>query len=441
MISLSNVIGKIRGTSSNFTLAQSLGNTFILPTNNYWKPGHPNPLVKTRVLFSSFSNMTTDASPTGWTKTPRTISFLNIGTNGNPGNIWIAHDYATLLARYPVDTFFYIVYKGRFFRLRFNSAATDRIRNTSFWYSSDNGSTWVDVPDASWIDTSPDGQTINGQFIAWNQPFINVTEVVPLQSLFVINTIGNSTVIAPLGTTRYDVLVVAGGGAGGGTAAGVEPRGSGGGGAGGVVYATNISSTPGTSFSVTVGAGGTPSTISGQRGNNGGNSVFGPYTATGGGGGGGSSVAGGNGGSGGGVWHGGGTAGTGVTGQGFRGGNVHYNSGSPTGRFGGTGGGGAGAVGGNATTLKGGDGGIGVQYNISGSNMFYGGGGGGGGQNMAGSVTASTGGQGGGGTGGASINGGTGNGGNATYFGGGGGGGAYGIGGNGFQGIVIVKFY
>lgn len=258
------------------------------------------------------------------------------------------------------------------------------------------------------------------------------------QALIVVSTIGTSTVTTPNGATKYDVLVVAGGGAGGSS-----QRGSGGGGAGGVIYATNIATVGGTVFNVTIGDGGTVPTAVSTRGNSGGNSVFGSYTAIGGGGGGATNptTAGGSGGSGGGVWHGGGTPGSGTSGQGYSGGATAYNSGLANGTFGATGGGGAGGAGGNASSTKGGNGGIGFLSAISGSNVYYAGGGGGSAQNMSGSITPGTGGTGGGGGGGASINGGGSKGSNASYYGGGGGGGAYDYGGTGYQGVVIVKFY
>lgn len=56
----------------------------------------------------------------------------------------------------------------------FNSAENSKIKSTSFWYSTNGGTTWLNVPDSSYIDTSPDGQTINGTFIAWNIPYLNV---------------------------------------------------------------------------------------------------------------------------------------------------------------------------------------------------------------------------------------------------------------------------
>jgi hypothetical protein len=80
-----------------------------------------------------------------------------------------------------------------------------------------------------------------------------------------------------------------------------------------------------------------------------------------------------------------------------------------------------------------GNGGIGKEFNITGTNVFYGGGGGGGGHH-----TAGAGGRGGGGNGSASGNGGEG----ADNTGGGGGGGAWAdtYGGKGGSGIVVIKY-
>ena len=92
---------------------------------------------------------------------------------------------------------------------------------------------------------------------------------------------GTFTVTAGLNT--IEVAVVAGGGAGGGDASGATFY-SGGGGAGGVVYHPSYLVTSG-SYTVTVGAGGTPNAASNGWGGNGANSVFGNITAIGGGGG------------------------------------------------------------------------------------------------------------------------------------------------------------
>ncbi len=179
----------------------------------------------------------------------------------------------------------------------------------------------------------------------------------------------------PAGITKLDYLVVAGGGGGG----------SGGGGGGGVLQQNDYSVASGSAISVTVGRGGTGG--SGGRGTviaatKGADSKFGAITANGGGAGGTENVNGNvSGGSGGGSRFdctvstcGSGPAGSGVTGQGNNGGYSTYNS------YGaGGGGGGAGGAGFNTTrTYIGGNGGIGIASDITGSSTYYGGGGGGG---------------------------------------------------------------
>lgn len=239
-----------------------------------------------------------------------------------------------------------------------------------------------------------------------------------------------------------DYLVVAGGGSGGGSQGY-----SGGGGAGGLrstVTATGgggsletaFSATNGTSYTITVGAGGSGAS-SGASGSN--SSIAGSglttITSTGGGRGGyynGSSyVNPSTGGSGGGAHQsgGGGTGAAGTANQGYAGGD------NPGGQGGG--GGGAGAVGqnGNSTTNTGGNGGNGVAVAINGTSTYYAGGGGGGAQQ--GSV--GVGGLGGGGT--ANFNGLVGF---AGAYGTGGGGGGSGpvasAGGNGGSGIIVIRY-
>lgn len=235
-----------------------------------------------------------------------------------------------------------------------------------------------------------------------------------------------------------DYLIVAGGGGGGSF--------GGGGGGGGVLTDTNHSLSSG-SYPITVGNGGQGQQTynSGNPGANGGNSVFGTFTAIGGGGGGtragGGSVGhnGENGGSGGGGSpEDSGTktiGGTATSGQGYDGGSsLEYG-------WGGGGGGGAGAVGGDtsgsSSSQVAGSGGAGIASSISGSSAYYAGGGGGC-QYSGGTGAAGTGGIGGGGDGSRTGNGSNGQ----TGTGGGGGGsnaGAY-VGGNGGSGIVIISY-
>jgi len=168
-------------------------------------------------------------------------------------------------------------------------------------------------------------------------------------------------------TVSVEYLVIAGGGGGGTTAGGHE---NGGGGAGG--YRTNRSgqtsgrgssaessftATPGTSYTVTVGAGGAAATV-------GNNSVFSTITSSGGGrGANGGGQAAGAGGAGGGGAHNNATAGLGTANQGYDGGSGGQSIGG--------GGGGSGGGGGNGN----GNGGAGLSNNITGSSVTRGGGG------------------------------------------------------------------
>ena len=236
--------------------------------------------------------------------------------------------------------------------------------------------------------------------------------------------------------TAVEVLVVAGGGS-----AGSALYHSGGGGAGGLIYNSNFAVTPGTQLTANVGAGGAAPTTSGQKGNNGTDSVFGSLTAIGGGGGGTYQNATGlNGGSGGGggaestVF---GAAGLGTTGQGFGGGNYDGSSG---GVKRGGGGGGAGAPGQEGSGGAGGNGGNGLQFpqfvSVGGSPSGWFAGGGGGSTEVLNAST--TGGLGGGGNG--NYN--TGQNGGANTGGGGGAGErvAPTTTGAGGSGIIIVRY-
>jgi uncharacterized repeat protein (TIGR02543 family) len=89
------------------------------------------------------------------------------------------------------------------------------------------------------------------------------------------NGTGDCSWVAPANVSNASILVVAGGGGGG-------SRHSGGGGGGGVMYATNYSLTPGSSYALSVGNGGTGyvgGTSSGS-GNSGQNSFFGGSTGS-----------------------------------------------------------------------------------------------------------------------------------------------------------------
>jgi hypothetical protein len=239
-----------------------------------------------------------------------------------------------------------------------------------------------------------------------------------------------------IASTAYsvDYLVVAGGGGGG--------SGGGGGGAGGLVTSSGLSVSPGTSYTVTIGAGGPGATgATTTSGSNGTNSSLSTVTTAIGGGAGGSNSTGTNGLSGGSGGGGGLTGvssagGSGTAGQGFAGGNGIISQPYPTG-----GGGGAGAAGGNAVSSTSGAGGIGVSSSYSGTATFYSGGGGGGAY-LQGSPAGTAGAAGSGGGGAGSVTG-TGTSGTANT-GGGGGGGAYNssaqVGGSGGSGIVIIRY-
>ena len=238
---------------------------------------------------------------------------------------------------------------------------------------------------------------------------------------------------------QVSYLIVAGGGSGG--ASSTASSGGGGGGGGGVLTGS-VGLDLGTTYSITVGAGGASLTGSPYYGNSGSNSSAFGLNAIGGGGGGGTSgaiVAGRSGGSGGGAanYLGTGTAGSGTVGQGNTGGAISGTQGSPN--YPSAGGGGASATGGNVTsTTVGGTGGAGLASTITGSSVTYAGGGGGA------TYNGGTPGAGGAGGGGAAANG-SANGTAGTVNTGGGGGGvcssaavlyASGAGGS---GVVIVS--
>lgn len=224
-------------------------------------------------------------------------------------------------------------------------------------------------------------------------------------------------------TSSIDYLIVAGGGGAYGANGGRQENG--GAGAGGLLQGTNLSVTGGTTYTITVGSGGT----NGTSWTNGSNSTAFSLTAIGGGKGGQrrTGVVGGSGGSGGGGGAEIANGGSGTAGpprQGYNGGN------GTTGSFVvGGGGGGAGAAGANGTGGFGATGGVGVQSSITGTATYYAGGG-----STAWSPPLA-GGQGGGG---ASQSGTTGSDGGINT--GGGGGTNDGAGGAGGSGVVIVRY-
>lgn len=247
-------------------------------------------------------------------------------------------------------------------------------------------------------------------------------------------TSGTFNFIVSAAGQPVEYLLVGGGSSGGGHHAG-------GGGAGGVLTATGLTVTAAT-YTVTVGAGGTAILASNADGNDGNDSVLsgtGITTLTAGGGGAGSTnsnvghagrATNGNGG-GGGLTQSGGAG----NGSGFAGGDG-TSGGSP--EYGGGGGGGAGAVGANGTNAVGGDGGVGVQNNITGTNVYYAGGGGG----CAYATLSSCGAGGNGGGGAGAPAGATATSGTANTGGGGGGGTSHSSGnsGAGGSGVVILRY-
>jgi hypothetical protein len=181
-------------------------------------------------------------------------------------------------------------------------------------------------------------------------------------------------------TINVSYLVVAGGGSGG------ADSNSGGGGAGGLRTSygnasggggsaeSTLTLNPGTSYTVTIGAGGasaSPGVYPASLGNDGNNSVFSTITSTGGGGGAGQNgtPSGKSGGSGGGGGYMNQSGGSGTANQGFAGGQGSNSSPYPAG-----GGGGASEAGNTDGLAYGGDG---LSVSITGSAVFYAGGGGG----------------------------------------------------------------
>jgi len=285
----------------------------------------------------------------------------------------------------------------------------------------------------------------------------NTTYTFTINALDGINTTPRTFTLTSTVPVLANVLIVAGGG-GGGTDGGE----GGGAGAGGLVYygtetpksvnGSTLSLSPGTQYTVTVGAGGnggtvfldTPDATSGVNSSFTGSGLS-LIQAVGGGYGGSYPLStnapygnGGNGGSGGGGGGNGGSGspitarqsgGTGQSGQGNAGG-YGFGNGSP---FCGGGGGGAGGAGQNATDSSAGAGGAGLAYSITGTSTYYAGGGGG---CLNAESFAAAGGSGGGGNGGYGSNGSSGS---ANTGGGGGGGSRSSVRHNGGSGIVIIS--
>lgn len=253
---------------------------------------------------------------------------------------------------------------------------------------------------SSWCELYPSTETVTGSTSA---------TLIPRLSGFT----GNGTMVIPTGYTKMEYLIVAGGGKGGWTSSSKSTglAYGGGGGAGGMLEGIVYYPVAGT-YSVVIGAGGD------TNDENGGNSSFYGFTATGGGCGGyginattetvGGSKSGGSGGGGGATYTKSGSKSNGTSGQGSAGADGASNSR-------GGGGGGAGSAG------SAGSGGSGKSNSLSGSLVTYAAGGGT--RNTHGNGTN------------ASANTGDGGGGSCASFGSGG----SGTGGNGGSGIVYVK--
>jgi hypothetical protein len=266
--------------------------------------------------------------------------------------------------------------------------------------------------------------------------------VIDFDGTYWIHTFTSSGTFTPQVGLNCEYLVIAGGGGGsgpggGGGAGGYRCNVSGESSGGGASAESSMTLTAGTSYGITVGAGGAGGRFSTTTSPTiGGNSVFNTITSTGGGR---SGIplsgldAGGTGGSGGGGRRDGGGAGSGTANQGYNGG---AGAASPFGGAGG--GGGAGSVGsngagGSAGAEKGGNGGSGVSSSITGTSVARAGGGGGGAEGGLGGGTATAG-------GGAGSTGSTTPGTANTGGGGGGNGTTTVLGGNGGSGIVIIRY-
>lgn len=256
--------------------------------------------------------------------------------------------------------------------------------------------------------------------------------------------VGTCNWISPLGVESASVLVVGGGGAGG-------TRAGGGGGAGGYQYVASQTLTPNTSYSVTVGAGGTG--VLTDSATNGGDSRFGSLDLVKGGGGGGGAITGGtvarsgkDGGSGGGAAGYTSTVsasiGRGTLNQGNDGANAMPDNAWPGGGGGGASGAGTAAA---SNTSPAGKGGAGTLNAITGASLCYATGGG------AGTKVGFVAGQAGDCGGASSPNGGAGTTGSVTpanptpNTGAGGGGSGWSdsndlVGGNGASGVVVLRY-
>lgn len=106
---------------------------------------------------------------------------------------------------------------------------------------------------------SADG-SVNFSTSPTNRTYFGVRNFANADSYTVDSFISTSTWTAPAGITSIQLLMVGGGGAGGSGGQG------GGGGGGAVYYNANVAVTPGTSYTITVGAGGAPSLVAQANG-------------------------------------------------------------------------------------------------------------------------------------------------------------------------------
>lgn len=291
---------------------------------------------------------------------------------------------------------------------------------------------WTEVKNADNVEWIPSfmGVRIN-EWARFNATGGTIT----YDGIFQIHTFTTNGTFTITGSGNIsEILIIAGAGAGGGTTSNI----GGGGGAGGLVYATNLSVNAG-AFPIYVGAGGN-GLVSANVGSPGQNSSALGLVAIGGGGGGGSGDQPGNdGGSGGGGS--GDSGGSGLqgnfsnaTGFGRDGGSSVANGGGAGGGANDVGGDGANQIGGNSSNER--------AYDINGTSFDYSCGGAGGGTISGYTGTSFCG----GGAGGGDENGEPSEGGDATTYGSGGGGTGYNgtagtyAGGDGMDGIVIIRF-
>ena len=348
------------GNQLNFTQAPPAGTGNIvcrylgLPASNV-----------TTSAYRSYTELTASAGQTTFTSSAYTPGFIDVYRNGVKLNnsSFTATNGSTVVLGTPTNAGDSVVVIGFFVSSVLNAIpnTAGSVGTSNYDISGQGGSGAIQLPTGTTGQRPASPQngmlrknTTTGLVEHWDpttSAWISLTSVI-----------------------QYDVLVVAGGG---GT--GYSLYHNGGGGGGGLIYSSGIVSI-GQSYAITVGAGGTGGTSNSSNNNTAGNnSIFGLFTAVGGGKGGTwPDYPGGNGGSGGGGAENGNAPsqvpGTGTTGQGYAGGQGNV---SGTG-YGGGGGGGAGAVGGTGIlNTRGGNGGTGLAYTISGASQYYGGGGGG----------------------------------------------------------------